>query len=100
MRTCPKCGKTFELSPGDLCAVCLITSRLEAERPNGSAFASSAWMDEAEAALVLAEKAERNCGLEGEWNSLVALEGAVRGLRAALALARRPSSINPHEPRP
>ena len=54
-----------------------------------------AWMDEAEAALVLAENAERNCGLEGDCNSLVALEVAVRGLRAAIALARPPSSIDP-----
>lgn len=72
LRSCPDCDGTGQI-------------------PN---VVPSAWLGEAEAALVLAEKAERNCGMKGDWNSLVALEGAVRGLRAAIALSRSPSPSN------
>lgn len=56
-----------------------------------TAFDSSAWLGEAEAALVLAERAVNNAGLEGEWDSLPKLERGVRGLREGIEARRRPS---------
>lgn len=53
---------------------------------------SSVWLAEAEASLRHAHTAVREAGLQGEWNSLVALENAVKALKAGIALKRPPSA--------